>query len=42
MFFNAQGEFLEVATIDDVHQKGLWHQTVAYWLFNPIKKEVYL
>ena len=40
--FNAQGEFLEVATIDDVHQKVLWHQTVAYWLFNPIKKEVYL
>ena len=29
-------------SIDDIHQKGLWHQTVAFWLFNKEKKVVYL
>lgn len=24
-----------VATIDDVHRKGLWHQTFACWVVNP-------
>ncbi len=31
-----------VATIDDVHTKGLWHQTFACWLVNKSKNTVLL
>lgn len=31
-----------VASIDEVHQKGLWHQTFACWLVNPEKGTVIL
>lgn len=29
-----------VATIDEVHQRGLWHQTFACWLVNPESQTV--
>lgn len=28
------------ASIDDVHKKGLWHQTFACWIVNPQKETV--
>ncbi len=31
-----------VATIDAVHQKGLWHQTFACWLVNPKENKIFL
>lgn len=30
------------ASIDDVHKKGLWHQTFACWVVNPQKRSVLL
>ena len=41
-YFSEDYEFLGHTSIDDIHQKGLWHQTVAFWLFNKEKKVVYL
>ncbi len=29
-------------SIDEIHQKGLWHQTFACWVYNPNKKVIYL
>lgn len=29
-------------SIDDVHKKGLWHQTFACWLVNPAQKTIFL
>ena len=41
-FFDENCNFIGVTSIDEVHQKGLWHQTVAFWLFNPKERVVYL
>lgn len=40
--FNEDGLPLisEKASIDTVHQKGLWHQTFACWFIHPEKKEI--
>lgn len=31
-----------VASIDEVHAQGLWHQTFACWVFNPEMQVIYL
>ena len=41
-YFSEEYQFLGQVSIDEIHQKGLWHQTVAFWLFNKEKKIVYL
>ena len=41
-YFSEDYQFLGQVSIDEIHQKGLWHQTVAFWLFNKEKKVVYL
>ena len=41
-FFSEDYTYLGVTSIDEIHQKGLWHQTVAFWVYNKEKKIVYL
>ena len=41
-FFDNHFNHIGQTSIDDIHQKGLWHQTVACWLYNPLKKVIYL
>ncbi len=41
-FFSENYTYLGVTSIDEIHQKGLWHQTVAFWVFNKKEKVIYL
>ena len=41
-FFDTDFNYIGQSSIDEIHQKGLWHQTVACWLYNPQRKVVYL
>ena len=41
-YFSEEYQFLGQVSIDEIHRKGLWHQTVAFWLYNKEKKIVYL
>ena len=41
-FFDSDYNYIGATSIDEIHQKGLWHQTVAFWLFNPKERVVYL
>lgn len=41
-FFDNHFNHMGQTSIDEIHQQGLWHQTVACWLYNPLKKIIYL
>lgn len=41
-FFDDGFHYIGQTSIDEIHQKGLWHQTFACWLYNPDKKVIYL
>ncbi|MBR5129975.1 MAG: NUDIX domain-containing protein [Alphaproteobacteria bacterium] len=41
-FFDDSFNYVGHTSIDEIHQKGLWHQTFACWLYNPCKKVIYL
>lgn len=40
--FDAEMNPTGMASIDEVHAKGLWHQTFACWVFNPSAQVIYL
>lgn len=40
--FDSDMNRVGVASIDEVHAKGLWHQTFACWVFNPKTQVIYL
>lgn len=33
---------IKTLTIDEVHKKGLWHQTFACWIINPKENKIFL
>ena len=41
-FFDKDFNYVGQTSIDEIHQKGLWHQTFVCWLYNPYKKVIYL
>ena len=41
-YFDSDFNYIGQTSIDDIHQRGLWHQTVAFWLYNADRKAVYL
>ncbi len=40
--FDKDFNHIGIASIDDVHTKGLWHQTFTCWVFNPETKVIFL
>ena len=41
-YFDAHFNYIGQTSIDEIHQKGLWHQTFACWLYHPQKRVIYL